>query len=253
MFHRLSLLLVVVFVGTTSAAEPPFDAKALSATLLPLLRESLPSPLVSTPMGWGEQREVTIGIKWERERLLYKPVPMKAVRNDGHWQKVTLTAVDPAKSLSLVIRDVRTAGDKTVFQAAVGLDVRAVYEQQMWTLGKRVYAGETHARCHATLDLTCELTSSSTFTPGTLLPTVSVKVKASEAKVGYSDFTCEHALGMSGKPAEVLGKAAYEVVKKVAPQVEKDLLAKANAAVLKAADTKEVKVEFDKLLPKVGK
>jgi hypothetical protein len=45
-----------------------------------------------------------------------------------------------------------------------------------------------------------------------------------------------------------MGKAVYEVLKAVKPDFEKGLLEKANAAVVKAADTKEVKVEFDKLL-----
>jgi hypothetical protein len=247
---RPSLLALFAVALPAAAADPAFDPKALSAVLRPMLVAALPAPLSVAPMGWGGQREVTIGVKWEKQRLLYKPVPMKAVRDDGHWQKVTLTAIDPAKSLALNIRDVRTAADKTLFDAAIGLDVRAVYENQMWGMGKRVYAGETHVRCRAVLDLRCELTSSTTFEPGALLPTVAIRVRATEARVGYSELVCEYTLGVSGKPAALLGKAAFEVMKKVAPQVERDLLAKANAAVLKTADTKEVRVEFDKLLAK---
>ena len=250
---RLSLPALLAAATSVAAADPAFDPAALSTVLRPMLVSALPTPLSVAPMGWGDQREVTIGVKWEKQRLLYKPAPMRAVRNDGHWQKLSLTAIDPAKSLALNIRDVRTAADKTLFAAAIGLDVRAVYENQLWTMGKRVYAGETHVRCRAVLDLRCELSSSTTFEPGAVLPTVAIRVRATEARVGYSELVCEHTLGINGKPAEVLGKAAFEVMKKVAPQVERDLLAKANAAVLKAADTKEVRVEFDKLLAKPGK
>lgn len=251
------LFAFALLVSPASAAEPvpapALDGKALAATLRPLLVSALPDPLTTASMGWGDQREVPIGIKWEKQRLLYKPVPMMALRNDGHWQKVTLTAIDPAKSLVLNIRDVRTAGDKTYFHASVGLDVRGVYEQQMWALAKRLYAGETRVRCRATLDLTCELTSNVTFAPKAVLPALDLRIRATEAKVGYGDVVCEHTFGLDGKPAELLGKAALEVMKKVAPQVERDLLAKANAAVLKAADTKEVRIEFSKLLPLPGK
>lgn len=250
---RLFALLALLAAPPAFAADPPFDTKALAAALRPMLLAALPAPLAVAPMNWGEQREVTIGVKWEKERVLFKPVPMRAVRNDGHWQKVTLTALDPAKSLTLSLHDARTTGDTTTLRAAIGLDVRAVYEQQMWAMGKRVYAGETHVRFRATLDLTCELTVRATLPPGALLPTLDLRAKATGAKVGYSDFVCEHTLAMNGKPAEVLGKAAFEVVKKVAPQVEKDLLAKADAAVLKAAAAKDVRVEFDKLLLPVGK
>lgn len=252
---RSGLLAALLLAPPAAAADPApaYDGKALAAALRPLLVNALPSPLSSASRGWGEQREVPIGVKWEKQRLLYKPVPMMALRNDGHWQKVTLSAIDPEKSLTLTIRDARPAGEKTLFRAAVGLDVRGVYEQQMWTLAKRVYAGETRVRCRATLDLACELTGSTTFEPKAVLPTIHLRVRATEAKVGYADVVCEHTFGLDGKPAELLGKAALEVMKAVVPQVEKDLLAKANAAVLKAADTKDVRVEFGKLLPLPGK
>lgn len=251
------VLLLALVLSPAAAADPipvpVLDGKTLAATLRPLLVTALPDPLTTAPMGWGDQREVAIGIKWEKQRLLYKPVPMMAVRNDGHWQKVTLTAVDPAKSLTLDIRDVRSAGDTTYFRATVGLDVRGVYEQQMWAVAKRLYAGETRVRCRATLDLTCELTSGVSFAPKAVLPALDLRIRATEAKVGYGDVVCEHTFGLDGKPAELLGKAALEVMRKVAPKVERDLLAKANAAVLKAADTKAVRIEFSKLLPVPGK
>lgn len=252
-FRLLAALALPLAALPVPAAEPAFDGKSLAATLRPLLVNALPSPLSTAAMGWDTQREVPIGVKWEKQKLLYKPVPMMALRNDGHWQKVTLSALDPAKSLALTVRDVRTTADKTYFHATIGLDVRGVYEQQMWTLAKRLYAGETRVRCRATLDLACELTSNITFAPKAVLPTIDLRIRATEARVGYTDVVCEHTFGLDGKPAEVLGKAALEVMKKVAPQVERDLLAQANAAVLKAADTRDVRVEFDKLLPRPGK
>jgi hypothetical protein len=252
-FRLLAALALPLLAHPVSAAEPAFDGKSLAATLRPLLVNALPSPLSTASMGWGDQREVPIGVKWEKQKLLYKPVPMMALRNDGHWQKVTLSAIDPAKSLTLTIRDVRTTAEKTYFHATVGLDVRGVYEQQMWALAKRLYAGETRVRCRATLDLACELTSTVTFAPKAVLPTIDLRIRATEAKVGYGNVVCEHTFGLDGKPAELMGKAALGVMRAVAPQVERDLLAKANEAVLKAADTKEVRVEFDKLLPRAGK
>lgn len=248
-----TVFLAVLAASPAFAGGPTPDPKALSALLRPMLLAALPNPLAVAPMGWGEQREVTIGVKWEKQRLLYKPVPMKAVRNDGHWQKVTLTALDPAQSLTLSIRDVRIAGEKTYFHADIGLNVRAVYEHQLWTLAKRVYAGETHVRCRAVLALTCELTSDAVLAPGAILPVLKIRARATEAKVGYSDLVCEHTLGVNGKPAELLGKTAIEVMRKVAPQVERDLLAQANKAVLKVADTKDVRVELDKFLSTPGK
>ena len=247
---RLALLALIALAAPGFAADPPFDGKALSGTLRPMLLAALPEPLMVAPMTWGTQREVVIGMKWERKGILpLAPVPMKGVRNDGAWQKVELHAVDAAKSLSLDIRNVRAGPDgKTLFDATVGLDVRAVYEQQVWTMGKRVYAGETRGRCRAVLNLACEATGSTTFAPGSLLPTVTLRVRATEAKLGYHNLVVEHLQGVNGKPAELLGKALHAVMTAAKPTFEAEMLAKANAAVVKAADTKDVKLGFDKLL-----
>jgi hypothetical protein len=231
------------------AAEPPSENKALSDQFRGLLLKHLPDPLVEHTDGWGEQREVTIGLKWERKGAIrFRPELMRDVKNDGHWQKVTVAAVDPAKSLTVAVTGVRVKDGKTLFDAAVGLDVKPVYAQQMWAMGKRVYAGETRCRTHADLKVTVELTSQAAFKPGAVLPELSLRVRVVSADLTYRDLVCEHTLGVGGEAAKVLGKAAHEFVKKAKPDLEKGLLTKANAAIVKAADTKEVKVELDKLL-----
>ena len=233
------------------AAAETAEAKVLADALRPLLLQNLPDPLVESKDGWGEQREVTIGLKWERKGVVrFRPELMRDVKNDGHWQKVTAKAADPDKSLTLAVAHVRTAEGKTTFDAEVGLDVNFTYEQQVWAVGKRVYAGETRCRAHADLKLEVELTSKLDTKPGGVVPDLSFRVRVTKADLSYRDFVCEHTLGVGGDAARLLGKAAHEFVKKAKPEVEKDLLAKANAAVVKAADTKEIKVEFAKLLGK---
>lgn len=230
-------------------ADSSADTKALSDTFRGLLLKNLPDPLAEHKNRWGEQKEVTIGLRWERKGAVrFRPELMRDVKNDGHWQRVTVTAVEPAKSLAVAVTGVRAKDGKTLFDAAVGLDVKAVYAQQVWAMGKRVYAGETRLRTHADLAVTVELTSQAAVRPGAVLPDLSVRVRVVSADLTYRDLVCEHTLGVGGEAAKVLGKAAHEFVKKVKPDLEKELLAKANAAIVTAADTKEVKVEFDKLL-----
>lgn len=235
--------------GGAVAQTPTTDAKQLADTLRGLLLKNLPDPLVESKAGWGEQRDVAIGLKWERKGVVrFRPEVMRDVKNDGHWQKVTVTAADPDKSLTLKIGNVKPADGKTTFDAAVGLDVWLKYEQQVWAGGKRVYAGETRCRSHADLKLAVELTTRLEPKAGTVIPDLAFRVRVTQADLSYRDLVCEHTLGMGGDAAKVLGKAVHEFVKKAKPDLEKDLLAKANAAIVKAADTKEVRVEFDKLL-----
>ena len=252
----LSLLAPVTLAQTTPPVKAPAPAPAstttLSDSLHKLLLANLPDPLVQSNHHWGDQKEVTIGVKWEKKGVIrYKPHAMKDVKNDGHWERVTVEAADPAKTLKLTVGETRNPeAGKTLFDAVVQTDVRLKYEQQVWALGKRVYGGETRAKCTAGLTMTVEVTSRNESAPGQLLPTVVLRVRVTEAKLSYWDLECEHTLGMDGPAAKALGKAVHEVMKKVKPDMEKDLLAKANAAIVKAADTKEVRVELGSLLGK---
>jgi len=236
-----------------TAAAPPaptHDTKELAAALRTLLLANLPDPLVEANMGWGNQREVALGLKWEKKGLIrYKPEVMRDVKNDGHWQKVHIHAKNPAKTLALDVTNIRSPEvGRTLFDARIGLDSHIVYDQQMWAGGKRIYAGESHARARAELNCLVEVTDRVDFKPGSVLPVVSFRVRVVEAKLSYKDLVCEHTLGVGGEAAKLIGKTLLEVLKKVQPNTEADLLAKANAAIVKAADTKEVRVEFDKLL-----
>ena len=53
---------------------------------------------------------------------------------------------------------------------------------------------------------------------------------------------------MGGDAAKVLGKGFVEILKVVKPNMEKDMLDKANKAIVKAAENKEIRIEFESLL-----
>jgi hypothetical protein len=223
---------------------------ALEQALQTLLLRNMPQPLVENNNGWGDQKEVVINTKLERQGpLRWKTVTEKGMRNDGHWQKVRVLPLEPDKTLKVGVASVRTPEKgKSLLDTEVHLDVRMIYEQQLWRNGKRLYAGETHARCRTHLKLTIELTDRIHFPPGSLLPDLAFRVRVMDANLGYSDLVCEHTLGVDGELAKVMGKAAHEIIKKIKPSMEADLLKKANEGIVKAADTKEVKVELGKFL-----
>jgi hypothetical protein len=241
-----AVTLALIYSSGVSAAPPePSEEERLVVLLRGLLLANLPTPLVEAPRNWGHQREVLVGLKWHGPR----PEPQKSFRNDGHWQRVRLEAVNPATTLALGVNKlVNLEPGKVTFDALIGLDTRLTYEQQVWKSGVRLYSGETRARCRAALRLSCEVTNRLEKRPGTLLPDVVFRVRVTEAEVFYTDLVCEHTLGMGGDAAKVIGQAVHDVLNAVKPSVERDLLAKANAAIVKAADTKDVRVEFDRLL-----
>jgi hypothetical protein len=235
---------------TLKAPVPaPPDTKPLSDTLHKLLLANLPDPLVKSEHDWGRQKEVANGVKWERKGAIrFRPQVVKELKNDGHWERVTVEAVDPAKTLKLTISNPRTPeAGKTLFDAVVHTGVKLKYEHQLWALGRRVYSGETRATCTAGVTMVVELTSRSETPPGAALPTVVLRARVTEAKLSYWDLECEHTLGMDGPAAKVIGNAVHDVMKKLKPDLETGLLQKANAAIVKAADTKEVRVELGNL------
>lgn len=236
---------LLLFLGSPAVAADPADADRLAGLFRGLLLANLPTPLAEAPRNWGHQREVAVGLKWRGPR----PEVQKSPRNDGHWQKVRIEAINPATTLAVGVHKLATPEPgRVTFEALLGVDARLTYEQQLWKSGARLYGGETRARCRAALKLTCEATSRLEKPPGAVLPNVVFRVRVTSAEVFTTGLVCEHTLGVGGDAARLIGEAVHDLLTAVKPSVERELLAKANAAVVKAADTKEVRVEFDRLL-----
>ena len=244
-------LLLLLTVAPSVTAKPdapamvPVESEHLTQLLRGLLLANIPTPIAETAHDWGNQREVLVGMKWHK----LKPEPNRAMRNDGHWQKVRIEAINPNDSLALGIRDiVSPKPGKTTFEAFLGMNVRMFYEQQLWKSGVRLYGGETRARCWVALRVVCELTSHLEKQQGQILPVAVLRVRVTEADLHYTNLVVEHTVGLDGAAAKAVGDVLHKFINKVKPNLERELLDKANAAIIKSADTKEIRVELDKLL-----
>jgi hypothetical protein len=227
----------------------PADVKALETTLRPLLLKNLPDPLVSSAPGWGRQEEGVVGVKFHKDGLRLRSEAIRGMRNDGAWRKVEVRAVNPAQTLALGITDAAyPEPGRATFNAMIGTDCNIRFEQQIWRNGTRLYSGETRARCRAAVLLKCEATSRTEKKEGSFLPDVVLRLRVTEAQLFYEKLVVEHTAGVGGDAARLLGEAVIDTVRRVKPDLERDLLAKANAAVVKAADTREVRLSFDGLL-----
>lgn len=252
---RSAALLCAAFLGTLtgaarlSAADPAPDTRVLTAVLRDQLLKHMPAPLVETKHDWGKQAIVTVGWDFHRSGpLRWDAIPRTALRNDGHWHKLTVVVKDPPKTLSFQLKDLKSPEDgKLTFEAHAAADVDLTFEQQLWKAGARLYSGETRGRCRAAVVLKCEATSRIEFAPGSLLPSAVVRVRVTDAQLFYDNLVVEHTLGVGGDAAKVIGETAHKLLNKLKPSLERDLLAKANAAIVKAGDTKDVRIEFDKL------
>ena len=233
-----------------SVAKPdPAEVRALEKTLRELLLQNLPSPLVKSDKEWGQQKEATVRTNFLREGPRLRSEPVKGMRNDGTWRRFTIRAANPEKSLGLGITEAAfPEPGRAVFTAMVGVDCDLQFEQQVWRNGLRFYSGETRGRCRVAVLLKCEATSRTEPKPGSYIPDLVFRVKVNEAQLFYENLVIEHTAGLGGDAAKILGELAIDTVKKARPELERDLLNKTNAAIVKAAGTKEVRISLDSLL-----
>jgi hypothetical protein len=68
-----------------------------------------------------------------------------------------------------------------------------------------------------------------------------------QAQVSYDNLVVEHIAGIGGEAAKLIGDGLKGGLHQWRPSLEKELLAKADAAIVKAADTKEVRVSLSQL------
>ncbi len=135
---------------------------------------------------------------------------------------------------------------RMTFDATISTLVELNFEQQLWKSGFRLLSTETRARATAGVRLQCEATNRFEFKPGTVVPELVVRFRVTHADVFVDRIIVERTLGMNGLPARTIGETVQKLVKRFQPDLERQLLNRANEAVLKAADTKEIRIGFQK-------
>jgi hypothetical protein len=241
---------LVLIACTVPASAGPTDAPTadeLSVIFRGLLTSALPDPLVQHSSNWGNQKKVANGVTWEKGGPLLKPHVQKKLKNDGTWQRLKVEAIDPQKTLTVNVLNLQyPEKGKVTFDVLVTLQTRITFEQEAWLSGIRLYSGEIRARCRPLLLLRCE-SATSTANSGGHLPDVVFRMRATDGRLSYDQFKVEHIAGVGGDMAKVLGESAHSLLNQLRPSIERNMLEKASQAIVKAADTKDVKLSLGKL------
>jgi hypothetical protein len=188
------------------------------------------------------------GLKWPGPGILRHPEIQYDFKNDGTWRKVRLTADNPAQGLFVSIQDLKFIdADRLTFGVAISLDVHVHFEQQKWESGIRLYSASARARFRVKLALQCEATLRLDGT-NALLPDLVVRLRVVGSRVAYDHLVVEHVAGIGGTGARWLGELVRATVRELHPSLEGCLLNRANAAILKAGDSKEVRLSVGSLL-----
>lgn len=241
----LCATLLTLIAADVPATGP--SSEALAATLRKHLIRALPPVLHEARPGWGTQKTTFRGVKWRGEVVPLRAEVQRGVKNDGTWRHIRVSAGNLNDSLDLRIRDLQPhEPGRTTFDVFLAFDARLDFTQQNWKAGLKLYDGSVRARFRVLLTLGCELTSRVESDKG--LPEAVIRVYVTRADLRYENLVVEHIAGVGGEVAQMLGKAIHEGMKQWRPSIERDLLAKGNAALVKAGDTGEVRVGLQTLL-----
>jgi hypothetical protein len=221
---------------------------ALAGSLRGYLVRSLPEPLYEVAPGWGHTARVVRGLRWTGKNLPLQPEVVHGEKKQGTWRKMRITADKPADTLVFDLRDVRTLEEGRIgFTAFISLEARLDYCRQQWAAGVKLLDSSVRARMHLQLTLDCDATTR--LEPSVLLvpdAVFTLHVLRSELKVDH--VVVEHVAGVGGEAAKLLGDVFKGSLRELHPSLERDLLAKANAAVVKAGQAKEVRISLLRLL-----
>ena len=242
-----SVLLVLtsplaLFAQTPSKKDEPYDQ--LAKAFKPVLIAAMPATLYEKSENWGHTVMVPAGLRWQGIR----PEVTKSPREHGEWKKLIITTRNLPATMDIKIYDVRTIdAEKQMFKVFLTFQMGVDYDQQNWESGARLWSGSVRARAQIKLDMECENTLRVEFDKNNL-PDFILRMRVVAARLNYDDPVVEHINGIGGEGAKIIGKAALRAMKQWRPSIERDLLAKANAAIVKTADTREIRLGFGGLV-----
>jgi hypothetical protein len=233
---------------TALSTERGDSAAALAGSLRTILLESLPDPLYEGSQGWGKTKEVLVGFQVKTKGFQTRLEAKYSPRNHGTWRKGRVTSRNLPGSLAVEVRDVKKPEPgRTTFSVTVALDGAVDYQQQKWASGIRLYDASVRARFRVKLVLQCEMTFRVNKTGG-LLPDAVFRLRVLQSDLRFDNIVCEHFAGFGGSTARMIGDLITANLRKYRPDLERRLLDRANAAIVKAGDTKEVRIGLGKLL-----
>jgi hypothetical protein len=221
---------------------------ALAGSLRGYLVRNLAPTLFESSPGWGNTKLAADGLEWKGKGLHVHPEVRHTLKNDGTWRHVKVTADNLADTLVLDLRDPRQPEPgRLTFTAVLAFDARLFYDEEKWRTGVRLYAASARARVRIKLTVQCEATVR--LEPGqALLPDAVFRLRVVHSDLHYDNLVVEHLAGLGGEAAKLFGDAFRGGLRQWHPSLERDLLVRANAAVEKAGDTKEVRLSLAKLL-----
>lgn len=234
-------------VPTAPAAPPPgINTEALAASLRSMMLQFLPTPLYEDHSHWDQKKEFE-EIKFRGKGLKVRAEKVMVLKNHGAWNKVLVTTPMINQTLVFDVRNMQQIDPEHIrFTLFLAFNAHVDYDRQRWEKGVRFWSGSVRARMRVMLTLNCEVHSRMEKTDK-LLPDMVFRVRVLSSDLKYDHLVVTHVPGIGGEVAQALGDGIHSSVKQLRPSMERRLLDKANAAIVKAADSKEVRISLTRI------
>lgn len=219
------------------AAVSPEQIKRFSRALRGLMLTAMPSPLYEKRTGDDRTASTVNGMKWDG----LKPKLQYAEKNDGPRRHMKLTGENLEKNLQVDMKNLKLhEAGRTTFDLLIGMPLRMDFTEERWSKGVRLYDATARARVQAWMTLHCESTMR-TVADG-FLPTIVYRLRVVDSDFLYTDLVFEHVAGLGGEAAKLLGDTAHSALTQWKPSVERKLRERLETQIVKAADTKEIRL-----------
>ena len=173
------------------------------------------------------------------------PEVIRQDKNQETWRKIRVSAVNLPGSMAFDIRNVQKLDQgRTQFDVSMSFDARMDATQQNWSKGVKLYDGSMRARLRIKLTLRCEVTARVESNEA-LLPDMIFRLRVIQADTNYDHFITEHIAGLGGDTARLIGDTLQKTLHR---SLEKGVLPRANAAIVKAGDTKDIRLSLASIL-----
>jgi hypothetical protein len=221
------------------------SADAVAGAFRGYLVKTLPVVLYEDSPNWGHQANVLKRIDLKKGSGSHLRFEKEyALKNHGVWRKVQVRAPDLADTLVVDLRHVtRPDSGRLTFDVFLSIDTLIEYEQQTWANGLRLYSGSATVDARIKLNLKCEVTTRLEKST-TVVPDLILGFRVLDAHLNFDNLNTEHIAGVGGEAARVLGDAVKGGLDKWKPEMQQGLLAKADAAIVKAGESKEVRLSL---------
>lgn len=237
LFLLTCLLLPGDDTGKTIPAE---KLAALQTALKKTMLLAMPDPMVQGKDKWGNQERTVSGLKWSG-----KPEFSYQDRNHGTWRKYEVQLRTPHdEHLRLRLDDVKITGNNQMsFVLYLDADVTFEVTQENWNHGIRLFHGTVRGQAVMQIKLLCtSRLELDTDTKG--LPALKYRLKTERAKASYDDLIVKHVAGVGGSAAKWIGDWSVDAMNQLKPSIERKLIDKLSAKLVKAADTKEIQISL---------